>query len=509
MAKLSLYLKLLEDEGAEANSRHELFKHSDLKLLPSLMGNIKCGNALVESDYYLGKEASLFEDLDAMREINTFDWQDEKGFGAIFANGGFDCVIGNPPYVSAGNQLITEKLKLQREYLKTCNKYFSLYKQWDLYIPFIEKSLSILKNGGIYGAIVPYPVANQEYAKIIREMIINDYNLIEIVNLYGVKVFQKATVTNCIPIIRKEKPQNIVAISHINEEMEIHTNFEKSYSELVIDEKRGVWNLEKESKDATRHSDLHVLGDFCYISKGACCSSDEKIAKGEFKKDDLIVNVKDEIHTRKYIVGKDIGKYIIKRVRYIEYGTKRSPAKWQRARFIEFFTSPKLFINVLGEMVVALDFENEFINDDTTIGLVLWEDLQNVKDIGLLNSIKKFSNYSRKEMEDLSRKVNLYYLLAILNSKYARHLLSIQRGGDYHIYPEHIRNLPIPIAPPADIEALSDYAKQELALHQKLAKCNTPQDKLVIENAIKALDNQIDELVYKIYGLTREEIERL
>ena len=112
-------------------------------------------------------------------------------------------------------------------------------------------------------------------------------------------------------------------------------------------------------------------------------------------------------------------------------------------------------------------------------------------------------------MEGLSEKVNLYYLLAILNSKYASHLLSIQRAGDYHIYPEHIRNLPIPIAPPADMQALSDYAKQELDLHQKLKETSLPQDKSVIENAIKALDLQIDTLVYKIYGLSEDEIAKL
>jgi len=204
VAKLSLYLKLLEDEGAEANSRQELFKHSDLKLLPSLMGNIKCGNALVESDYYLGKEASLFEDLDAMREINTFDWQDAKGFASIFEAGGFDCVIGNPPYVSAGNQVANNKLNKQREYLKTCGKYKSLHKMWDLYIPFIEKGLNILKDAGIYGAIIPYPFTNQTYAFSLRNLILQDYNLLEVVDLKGTKVFKNATVTNCIPIIRKD-----------------------------------------------------------------------------------------------------------------------------------------------------------------------------------------------------------------------------------------------------------------------------------------------------------------
>ena len=82
-----------------------------------------------------------------MREINVFDWQ--KQFESIFEAGGFDCVIGNPPYVSAGNQVATEKLKKQREYLKECGKYKSLHKQWDLYIPFIEKGLKILKTEAI------------------------------------------------------------------------------------------------------------------------------------------------------------------------------------------------------------------------------------------------------------------------------------------------------------------------------------------------------------------------
>ena len=75
--------------------------------------------------------------------------------------------------------------------------------------------------------------------------------------------------------------------------------------------------------------------------------------------------------------------------------------------------------------------------------------------------------------------------------------------------PEHIRNLPIPIAPPSEMQALTEYAKQELALHTKLKKARTPQDEQTIENAIKALDAQIDELVYKIYELSKDEIAEL
>ena len=298
-------------------------------------------------------------------------------------------------------------------------------------------------------------------------------------------------------------------MSHIDEEMNIKVSFEKPITELVIDEKTGVWSLNQENKDASRHKDLYVVGDFCYISYGLAPCSDEKTAKGAFKKSDLLSNVMDEIHPRKYIEAKDIGRYSINNIKYLEYGTKRSPAKLRRKTFPEWYEPSKIFINILGQLTAILDVSNKFIHDHSLIGLALWKDLKDVENKSISASIKRYSYHSRKEMEELSEKVNLYYLLAILNSKYASHLLSVQRGGDYHIYPEHIRNLPIPIAPPADIQALSDYAKQELTLHQKLKEASLPQDKAMIENAIKALDNQIDELVYKIYGLTKEEIEKL
>ena len=112
-------------------------------------------------------------------------------------------------------------------------------------------------------------------------------------------------------------------------------------------------------------------------------------------------------------------------------------------------------------------------------------------------------------MEELSEKVNLYYLLAILNSKYARYLLSIQRGGDYHIYPEHIRNLPIPIAPKCEMDALATLAKEELTQHALLKEARLESDRVAIQSTIDALDAKIDEIVYAIYGLTQDEIESL
>ncbi|MEA2042174.1 MAG: DNA methyltransferase, partial [Bacteroidota bacterium] len=102
VTKLSLLLKLMEDENTE--SADSLFKHSDLQLLPDLSDNIKCGNSLIGSDFYDNTQMDMFDDTE-IRKINVFDWKDEFA-GILSSDGlpraesrGFDCVIGNPPYV--------------------------------------------------------------------------------------------------------------------------------------------------------------------------------------------------------------------------------------------------------------------------------------------------------------------------------------------------------------------------------------------------------------------------
>ncbi len=66
-----LYLKLLENGGSESQGR--LFRHSDLKLLPDLLNNIKCWNSLIGSDYYADKDMNLFV-TEQLRKVNIMDW---------------------------------------------------------------------------------------------------------------------------------------------------------------------------------------------------------------------------------------------------------------------------------------------------------------------------------------------------------------------------------------------------------------------------------------------------
>lgn len=380
--------------------------------------------------------------------------------------GGFDIVIGNPPYINAPTQIASPELNEQRQHIVASKKYKSLNEKWDLYIPFMELGMQLLCLNGIFSMIVPYPLTNQKYGKKLRKMIAEEYRLLEIADLNGTKIFENATVSNCIPFIQNSQPKGELRITQIFEDKSIREVLSKSPEALKQDNKNYVWNLTEEERTGNRFANMNVLGDFCYISVGMVVNANEKDAKGAFKKEDLISDSYDTIHCRKYIEAKDIDKYQVKRVRYLEWDTERCPDKLRRPTFRELYDCPKLLINRLGILKVYLDMDTHFLHSDSMFCAVLWKDLNGIYNKSISSSIKKFCKYNRVEMEALSGEVSLHYLLGILNSSMADQLLADQRGGDYHIYPEHIRNLPIPIPQREVQNAIGEIAKQILHLRE-------------------------------------------
>ena len=311
--------------------------------------------------------------------------------------------------------------------------------------------------------IVPYPLTNQKYGKKLRKMIAEEYRLLEIADLNGTKIFENATVSNCIPFIQNVPPSGELRISQIFEDRTIREVLRKRSEQLKQDENKYVWNLTAEERTNNRYADMNVLGDFCYISVGMVVNADEKDAKGAFKKEDLISDTYDEIHSRKYIEAKDIDKYQVKRVRYLEWNTERCPDKLRRPTFRELYDCPKLIMNCLGTINVTIDDDEHFLHNHSIYCAILWKELKGVSNKSISSSVKKFCKYNRTEMEDMSEDVNQFYLLGVLNSSKADKLLADQRGGDYHIYPEHIRNLPIPLPDKELQDAIGNIAKEILA----------------------------------------------
>ena len=431
-----------------------------------------------------------FGDLDLSGNTQFFLWH--TWFYDVFSQGGFDIVIGNPPYVSTATQIANPVLLEQRNKIIASKNYSTLHSKWDLYVPFMERGIWLLSDNGVFTMIVPYPLTNQIYAKKLRELIISEYNMYEFVDLNGTKIFENATVSSCVPIIQKNiNITRRTTISHIYDNKSIIKDFDKDVDELVPDKKSFIWYVDKEAKDINRFANMNVLGDYCYISKGMVLYSEE----GLFTNKDLISDKPDAIHCRKYIEAKDIERYEIQRIRYIEYDTDRVPDKVSRPTFRELYNIPKLITNCLGELKVTVDIDGHFICQQGLRLAVLWKDIKNVENKSISSSIKKYSTKSRKEMEILSASINLKYILGIMASKLGRELLTLQRAGDYHIVPEHIRN--IPIADATQIQQDTIVAKVDTILRTK--KTNPSAD-------TSALESEIDRLVYQLYGLTDEEI---
>ena len=427
--------------------------------------------------------------------IPFFDWN--IMFSEIFQEGGFDIVLGNPPYISAPNQLLEPMLIQQREDIKQCGKYNTLNEKWDIYVPFMELGIQLLKPNGTFTMIVPYPLTNQKYGKKLRQFFCEQNNVISVVDAKGYKLFKNATVENCIPLIRKGNHTQSSTIAHYHEDRSITRDYELPISKLIQDYRTYVWNLTQEERKANKYEGMHVLGDFCYISVGMVVHADEKIAKGEFVKEDLISDVKDEIHSREYIEAKDIDKYTIKRTRFLEWGTERCPSKLRRPTFQELYIHPRIILNCLGRINCTIDTEVHYLHNHSIYCAVPWKSLRGVDNKSITSSIKKFcKNQPRENLENYSCEVDLYYLLGILNSAKADELLADQRGGDYHIYPEHIRNIPIPIASKEAQKQIGNLAKQIMEQKSTSPSADT-----------SALELEIDRLVYQLYGLTEEEIK--
>ena len=193
VSQLSLYLKMLEGENRASLAKNRELFGGDAPLLPPLQNNIKCGNSLIASDFSLNPDDLL--------RVRAFDWP--EGFRDIMQNGGFDVVIGNPPYVRQ------ESLKESKAYFQKTYEAFS--GTGDLYTYFMERGVKLLKPGGRYSIIVSSSFLRATYAEALRETLRKHAAVHRIVDFGGLAVFADAKDTYvCIPVlVRGEQPPKI------------------------------------------------------------------------------------------------------------------------------------------------------------------------------------------------------------------------------------------------------------------------------------------------------------
>ena len=202
VTKLSLLLKMLENENDSTGLRD-----MDGPILPDLGGNIKWGNSLVGSDFYDGADVSGLADEELQR-VKAFDWDGAGGFADIMAAGGFDAVIGNPPYVR--QETLGAAFKAYAK--KTYDTYAGTA---DLYTYFIERGVNLLREGGAFSIIVANKWLRARYGKPLRAWL-KKQAIREIIDFGDLPVFQQATTYPCILTIGKDRAGDSFAAAQVD-----------------------------------------------------------------------------------------------------------------------------------------------------------------------------------------------------------------------------------------------------------------------------------------------------
>jgi type I restriction-modification system DNA methylase subunit len=516
VTKLSLLLKVLEGETGESlNQQRKLFHE---RALPNLGGNIKCGNSLIGPDFYEGKQMNML-DTEETHRVNVFDWQTE--FPEIFKAGGFDAVIGNPPYVR-----IQGFPRTQIDYMT--NHYKSAKGNFDLYVSFVERGYNLLNPHGSMGKIIPNKFFKTDYGEGLRELLAKDKAITEIVDFGANQVFNATTYTCLLFLSKLPNKSFYYTEAKAKPEALLRLNFAMKNSDTLdknawgFASKETAMLLTKLSQNSKRLLDLPAN-----MSRGSSSGNDDV-----FVVENKALKLEEEI-LRVPVFATDFNRY------------KYTPSSEWRIIFpyvrendsLRLYTEneiqkkfPKAYAHLLSKKD---DLKNrkqysEWYGFSAPRNLKLHDDAQILipllADHGIYAFVPQHLSGQLCPMASggftiaLSSEciVKPEYVLGLLNSRLLywelQQMSNLFRGGWITCTKQYFGELPIRNINFDDHEDKAVHDKivslveQMLDLHKQLPDVKTSHEQTLIQRQIDATDWQIDKLVYELYGLTEEEI---
>jgi len=495
--------------------------------LPLLEQNIKCGNSLIDDEKVAGDKA--------------FKW--EEKFKDTMDEGGFDVVIGNPPYV-----------KLQTLDKNQIGYFYSNYESakmhYDIYALFVEKGFSLLKEGGILGFILPSKFFIADYGVGLRKLLSENKSIMQIVNFKDFQVFDGATTYTCLLLLRKSK----------NEDFEYYEIYDKGklqqsrvlsrdvFKQSVQKQPEGEapWNFSADDTEQLMNklkSNSLKLGDVAKdIFQGFLSGRDRFFFIRVVEEKGNNVVVKNAYDDREHLIERKILKKLLKGKEI-----KRWQIDWNNAFVIYPYREYNNITSLIPIQEIKSDYSkayeyflfykkqlmtsetSEAVDDTNYYRFRRARSQEQFEQRKILTQVLSSRNsFTIDEMGEFyfvgggnaggfgiilkdEYAKDYFVILSLLNSKLLEfHLKRIStpfRGGFYSYGKKFIENLPIVIPTRENWDRLNEFSNKQLERARRLNEIgNKATDEYAkIEEEIKKTDSEIDELVYRIYGITESE----
>ena len=490
ITKLALFLKVCQKD----------------KKLPEIENNIKNGNSLIDTSDISDK---------------PLKWEEE--FKDIFDNGGFDIVIGNPPYVR--NTDLTNK---DKNYFKS--SYKSAYKQYDIYVLFFELGLKILKNKGYLGFITSNKFLATEYGKNLRDLLLQGSKINSIIDVSYLRIFKDASTYPVILLLQKElnksnREDNDIIFQKIENINDLNNNFNI----------KNVKQSEYNSRGDNRLLDVLASPEFKIINKidsgSVKLKEIFKCQRGSPKNKIKLVNEQTEsskvcirfknINNYTYTTSEDIfvisnlqdkilfkekvllprtvltfkatydagGNFIMDRIYYLMPKIEDNSINLKyitlilNSKMIDFYYNINFgtthigggYLDLKGTQIVELPIK--IISNN--IRFIEKVEIMLSLNRELMNEINSFKNWlqNRYGVENFSKKLESYYELSV---------------NDFMIELKKKK---------VDVDTLKNHKNLEEGFCESITSINP------LLQQIKDTDYEINQMVYELYGLTHDEIE--
>ena len=513
--KLSLLLKALEGETDVTLSQQLTLFHD--RALPNLSQNIKRGNSLVASDFSMVPE-------DLIR-VHAFDWLAQ--FPDAMNAGGFDAIIGNPPWLMAGYYLERELSYLRAAYRSAVGKF-------DLYYCFIEKGTSLLRPNGESGMIVPNKFLHTKAAAGLRRLLLEQSRIRQILDFGDAQLFDGTTNYSAILLIGADK-QSHFQYMRMSPSLEAKETVDVEFSRLGDSD---AWTLAAE-RMARLFEKLHG----CSVELESLTS---RFGTGTQTGADKVLTLpRVEKHLfesrllRPILRGRDVKRcHLADDTKLAIFPYAERKGAFTLLSDAELRTSPKVYEHLRAHRD-KLDSRVWFGKTATQLSgawfgyvyLDKWEAFE--RPHILTPSLTDRANYALGSGDlfltgtagvtsiifkpDL--KEDIKYWLALLNSKllerYALEHSPPFSGGFFKFSAPYLKKLPmrrIDFTKPVDRQRhdrMVVLVDKMLALMPTLRAATAESEGAALQNAVTATESEIDHLVYELYGLTKEEVKAL